>query len=138
MYNLWKNFAVPGAVCVYSDTDSIITQNKNLRNNAEFELDGRIIPVIGKEMGQLELEYVFSDFITVGKKQYIGKYFDKKEQKIKYKKRFKGIPYHFITPELYTHLLISKENYAQIDFLKFKREWGCVKGYIESKQVTQT
>ena len=101
-----------------------------------FEIDGRLMPVIGKEMGQLELEHVFDEFVTVGKKQYIGKYL--KKEMIKYKKRFKGVPQQYITPELYTHLLESKDNSAQINFLKFKREWGCVKGFVESKNVKQT
>lgn len=138
MFKIWNKVVIPKSICIYSDTDSIMTEFSNMIKDATFELNGEIVPVIGSEMGQLELEFTFSEFITVGKKQYIGKYFDEKENKIKYKKRFKGVPQQYITPELYTWLLECKDNQAQIKFLKFKREWGCVKGYIDSKTVSQT
>ncbi|KAJ2878837.1 hypothetical protein H4R27_005626, partial [Coemansia aciculifera] len=73
----------------------------------------------------LEIEHIFDEFITVGKKQYMGKYGSR------YKYRFKGVPQAHIKPEMYSHLLDNPSNSAQIDFLKFKREWGSVKGYIE-------
>ncbi|KAJ1797498.1 hypothetical protein LPJ59_003102, partial [Coemansia sp. RSA 2399] len=51
---------------------------------------------------------------------------------------FKGVPQYCIRPEMYTHLLKDPSHKVQIDFLKFKREWGAVHGYIESKVVTAT
>jgi hypothetical protein len=101
-----------------------------------LNINGEIVSCIGNSMGQLEVEHTFDELICVGKKQYMGKYVV--GDKILYKKRFKGIPMQYITPELYTHLLESKEHTVQVNFLKFKREWGSVSGYIESKVVTAT
>jgi DNA polymerase elongation subunit (family B) len=125
-----------GAVCIYSDTDSMFIKADQICDNAVFKLNGRQKPVIGDEMGQLEVEAVFDQLICVGKKQYIGSY--KQDGITKYKKRFKGVPIEYVKPEMYTHLLKSTDHKVQIDFLKFKREWGAVHGYIESKTVTAT
>ncbi|KAJ2894294.1 hypothetical protein IWW38_002618 [Coemansia aciculifera] len=133
---LWEKIAKPGAVCIYSDTDSMFVKADQICDNAVFELNGRQKPVIGDEMGQLEVEAVFDQLICVGKKQYIGSY--KQDGITKYKKRFKGVPIEYVKPEMYTHLLKSTDHKVQIDFLKFKREWGAIHGYIESKVVTAT
>jgi hypothetical protein len=137
MYQLWKKTVKAGTVCLYSDTDSIMVPSESLVKNAIFKLNGKPIPVIGDQMGQLEIEATFHEFIAVGKKQYIGKY-DNNPTNPKYKKRFKGVPQEYIVPDMYSHLLLSNEHTVQIDFLKFKRDWGCVHGYIESKTVQQT
>ncbi|PIA12557.1 DNA polymerase [Coemansia reversa NRRL 1564] len=134
MYKLWNVVAKHNAICIYSDTDSMMIKQTDIIKEAKIEIDGLSVPVIGDKMGQLEVECNFNEFISIGKKQYIGKYGDLHNPK--YKKRFKGVPLQYITPELYTHLIEGKE--AQIQFLKFKREWGAVKGYIESKTVTAT
>jgi hypothetical protein len=123
MRMLWIQCTRPGAICLYSDTDSMFVKT------ADIVLDSKFI---GKNIGMLEIEHIFDEFITVGKKQYMGKYGSL------YKYRFKGVPQAHIKPEMYSHLLDNPSNSAQIDFLKFKREWGSVKGYIESKVVTQT
>ncbi|MCQ9168418.1 DNA polymerase domain-containing protein, partial [Corynebacterium amycolatum] len=115
--------------CIYSDTDSMCVNKFNF----DAELPSGM-KVVGSELGQLEIEHTFFNMICVGKKQYIGSYYQDGE--IKYKKRFKGVPIQYITPELYIHLLNDKT--AQIKFLKFRREWGSVKGYIESKNVKAT
>jgi hypothetical protein len=122
--------------CIYSDTDSIFVAVSEIDMHATFELDGRVIPVIGDAMGQLEVEYVFHQLICVGKKQYMGSYTE--DGTTHYKKRFKGVPQEYIKPRLYSHLLLSPDHTAQINFLKFKREWGSVSGHIESKTVRQT
>jgi hypothetical protein len=137
MKRIWDACAKPGAVCVYSDTDSIFVSKDDINEKATFELNGQVVPVIGEEMGQLELEHTFDSLMCVGKKQYMGSYFDK-EGRLCYKKRFKGVPADYVKPELFTHLIESKDNTAQIEFLKFKREWGCVSGYNDSKNVSQT
>lgn len=54
------------------------------------------------------------------------------------KKRFKGIPQQYIIPDMYKHLIENEGNTVQVDFLKFKREWGSVKGYIEEKTLKAT
>ena len=134
MHKLWNTVAKNNAKCIYSDTDSIMIKQTDMLKEAKIELDGLIVNAIGDKMGQLEIECNFNELITIGKKQYIGKYGN--HDNPKYKKRFKGVPLQYITPELYTHLIEGKE--AQIKFLKFKREWGAVQGYIESKIVTAT
>ncbi|GMG19602.1 unnamed protein product [Ambrosiozyma monospora] len=126
MKKLWEKGAKPGAVCLYSDTDSICVPENS------FNLDSDII---GTEMGQLELEHTFTQLVCTGKKQYIGSYINQNNE-IQYKKRFKGVPIQYITPDLYLHLLKGKE--ATIEFLKFRREWGSVRGYIEYKNVKST
>ena len=138
MYHLWKKIAHPNALCIYSDTDSMFVETKHINKDSVFTLDGQIMPVIGKKMGQLEIEHVFDDLICVGKKQYIGRYWDDEKGEIAYKKRFKGVPLNYVKPELYAHLIKSPTKTAQIKFLKFKREYGCVHGYYEKKTVTQT
>lgn len=138
---LWDSCTIPGAKCLYSDTDSLCVEKKYFNIKGEFTLDGKNIPVIGSQIGQLELECVFNKLLCAGKKQYMGFYkcLNKDgEPEIKEKKRFKGVPAQYITPELYTHLLENNTKQAQIRFLKFRREWGSVKGYIESKNVTMT
>lgn len=136
MFKLWNAVVIPGTVCLYSDTDSMMVLSSEIKKDAVFELNGVMTPVIGDEMGQLEIENVFHDLLTVGKKQYMGSYGSL--TKLEYKKRFKGIPQEFIRPEMYTHLLKSKDHTVQVHFLKFKREWGCVQGYVERKTVRQT
>jgi DNA polymerase elongation subunit (family B) len=136
MYQLWKSTVKPGTICIYSDTDSIMIPSNSIVENAVFELNGKSIPVIGDKMGQLELEVTFDELVAVGKKQYMGKYGEYTNPK--YKKRFKGVPQEYIVPDMYTHLLQSNEHAVQINFLKFKRDWGCIRGYIESKHVQQT
>lgn len=136
MFVVWQKAVVSGTECLYSDTDSIMVLRKHLILDATFELNGRTIPVIGDEMGQLEIENVFHELLCVGKKQYMGKHGPLTEPE--YKKRFKGVPQDYITPDMYTHLLKSKDHTVQVNFLKFKREWGSVKGYIEKKTVRQT
>jgi hypothetical protein len=138
MYQLWHKCTTPDAVCLYSDTDSLFIESKYLKNENTIELNDVEVPVIGKQMGQLDVECVFEELICVGKKQYIGKYWDTKENRIEYKKRFKGVPLQYVKPELYAHLIQSPTNTAQIKFLKFKREYGCVHGYNEMKTVRQT
>ncbi|PIA12612.1 DNA polymerase [Coemansia reversa NRRL 1564] len=121
---------------LYSDTDSIMVREDMINKNAKFVLDGKITNVIGTDVGQLEIEYNFDELICVGRKQYMGKYY--KNGIPQYKLRFKGVPQQYIKPEMYTHLLNNPNHKVQVDFLKFKREWGAVHGYIESKTVTQT
>ncbi|KAJ2654115.1 hypothetical protein IWW48_006305 [Coemansia sp. RSA 1200] len=128
MKRLWNACIKQDAVCLYSDTDSIIVRQEDI------VLDS---PHIGDQMGQLEIETFFDTFITVGKKQYIGSFIDAKG-KLCYKKRFKGVPQQYIVPEMYTYLLQDPDNRVQIDFLKFKRDWGVVRGFIESKTVSAT
>ncbi|KAJ2550535.1 hypothetical protein EV175_004028 [Coemansia sp. RSA 1933] len=136
MKMLWDAVTLPDAECLYSDTDSIMVDKKVVRANATVVIDGQTMPALGEQMGQLQVENNFDDLICVGKKQYIGSYLH--DGKTVYKKRFKGVPNHCIRPEMYAHLLKDPSNKVQIDFLKFKREWGTVHGYIESKVVTQT
>ena len=136
MKQLWDACMLENAECIYSDTDSMFVRRNDIDQNATFLLDGQHVNVIGDAMGQLDLECVFDTFISVGKKQYIGKY--SKHGNVAYKKRFKGVPQQYIKPDLFTHLLKSPNNNAQIEFLKFKREWGVVRGFVESKLVTQT
>jgi hypothetical protein len=138
MFELWKKTVKPGTICLYSDTDSIMVRKEDLVQDAVFQMNDKSIAVIGDEMGQLELENTFDDFIAVGKKQYIGKYTDPNTDMPQYKKRFKGVPHSYITPDLYVHLLKNTENYAQIEFLRFQREWGCVRGFVQLKTVAQT
>ena len=107
-----------------------------IKKDATFILNDVETKVIGDQMGQLEIENLFHDLLIVGKKQYMGSYGNL--EGLKYKQRFKGIPQEYIRPEMYAHLLKSKEHYVQVHFLKFKREWGSVKGYIERKTVMQT
>ncbi|PIA12613.1 hypothetical protein COEREDRAFT_90145 [Coemansia reversa NRRL 1564] len=128
MKQLWHKCIKPGTKCLYSDTDSMFVHKDTIIQDSLH---------IGDQMGQLELECTFDTFICVGKKQYIGSYYDS-NGKVKYKKRFKGVPQAYIQPDLFSHLLESPDNTAQIDFLKFSREWGVVRGYIESKTVTAT
>lgn len=111
--------------CLYSDTDSICVYEK------DFDLSSEII---GDEMGLLELEHNFVQLICTGKKQYMGSYIV--DDEIRYKKRFKGVPLQYITPDLYIHLLEDKK--AVVEFLKFRREWGSVRGYIEQKNLRMT
>ncbi|KAJ2553870.1 hypothetical protein EV175_002784, partial [Coemansia sp. RSA 1933] len=120
MKKLWHECIKPGTQCLYSDTDSIFVPTMSIIENS---------PHIGDQMGQLELECKFDTFICVGKKQYMGSYL--KNAKPVYKKRFKGVPQAYIRPDLFMHLLQHPDNKVQIDFLKFKREWGVVRGYIE-------
>jgi hypothetical protein len=136
MYLLWKHVVKPGTKCLYSDTDSMMILAQDLIKEATFELNGKTIPVIGDKMGQLEIEHTFSELVCVGKKQYMGKY--GKEDYPKYKKRFKGVPQDYIVPQMYTHLLKSPHHRVEVEFLKFKREWGCVRGYMETKTLKQT
>ncbi|KAJ2508679.1 hypothetical protein GGI11_006025, partial [Coemansia sp. RSA 2049] len=128
---LWDKIAKPQAKMLYSDTDSIIVKSNDVCLNTNFILDGKEMSVIGTNVGQLELEYEFDEVICVGKKQYIGKFYQ--NGRPLYKKRFKGVPQMYIRPEMYTHLLKSPNNTVQVEFLKFCREWGAVHGYIESK-----
>jgi DNA polymerase elongation subunit (family B) len=137
MYQLWKTTVLPGTKCLYSDTDSMMIPANSIIPNASFVLNGNEISVIGDQMGQLEVETRFHELITVGKKQYMGVY-GEDCTKPQYKKRFKGVPQEYIVPDMYMHLLESNENMVQVNFLKFKREWGSVSGYIESKALTQT
>lgn len=132
MYMLWHSVVRAGTECIYSDTDSMMIPRDSLIDDAMINIDGKSVSAIGDQMGQLELEHTFDEFLCVGKKQYIGKYGNK------YKKRFKGVPQQYITPGLFRHLFNSKDNTASIMFLKFKREWGCVHGYMECKSVRQT
>ncbi|KAG2171240.1 hypothetical protein INT43_004458 [Umbelopsis isabellina] len=127
MKKLWKECVKSGTKCLYSDTDSVFVPYSSILHESPF---------IGNDMGQLELECRFETFVCVGKKQYIGSYYE--NGVTKYKKRFKGVPQMYIRPDLFMHLLQHPDNKAQIDFLKFKREWGVIRGYIESKLVTQT
>lgn len=136
MFLVWKRIAKEGQACIYSDTDSIMIPMNSINKEATFELDGQIVPVLGDNMGQLEVEHIFDELICVGKKQYIGKYGPKENPS--YKKRFKGVPQQYIVPQMYAHLLKNVNNMVEVQFLKFKREWGCVSGYIESKTLKQT
>lgn len=133
MYQLWHKSTIKDAVCIYSDTDSMFVESKYLNKESTFVLNDHEVPVIGDNMGQLEVECVFDELICVGKKQYIGRY-----NETQYKKRFKGVPLQYVKPELYAHLIKDPDNIAQIKFLKFKREYGCVHGYHEIKTVRQT
>ncbi|PIA12617.1 DNA polymerase [Coemansia reversa NRRL 1564] len=133
---VWGAIAKSEAVMLYSDTDSVMVKSGMIKGDAKFVLDEKMINVIGTDVGQLEQEYKFDEVICVGKKQYIGKYY--KNGIPQYKFRFKGVPQQYIKPEMYTHLLNSPSHEVRIDFLKFKREWGAVHGYIESKTVTAT
>nr|CAD91889.1 DNA-polymerase [Babjeviella inositovora] len=138
---IWDSCASPNAEQLYSDTDSIFVRKDDFDLNGSFELNGKLVPVIGSDVGQLELECTFNRLLCVGKKQYMGHYIsydDDGEPIIKYKKRFKGVPSAYIHPDLYTHLLENPSNTAKISFLKFKREWGSIKGYIEHKNVKAT
>lgn len=141
MKKIWDASVKDDAICIYSDTDSLCVKEDNFNLNSTFIMDGKQMPVIGTEIGQLELECKFDKLLCAGKKQYMGFYtfLDKNnEPQIKEKKRFKGVPASYITPELYVHLLSNESKIAQISFLKFRREWGSVKGYIESKNVRAT
>ncbi len=138
---LWDASTRPDTECIYSDTDSIFVRKEEFNLNSVFELNNQKIPVIGTDVGQLELECEFDKLLCAGKKQYMGfyKYLDAQENpQIGEKKRFKGVPAAYIKPELYTHLLKSPDKMAQVKFLKFRREWGSVKGYIESKNIRAT
>nr|WOF72297.1 DNA polymerase [Saccharomycopsis crataegensis] len=125
MKKLWQKGAKNNTKCLYSDTDSICVYEK------DFDLSSEII---GDEMGLLELEHNFVQLICTGKKQYMGSYIV--DDEIRYKKRFKGVPLQYITPDLYIHLLEDKK--AVVEFLKFRREWGSVRGYIEQKNLRMT
>jgi hypothetical protein len=125
-----------GAECIYSDTDSMMVRSEQIRTDSTIKIEGKTLPVIGANMGQLECEHHFDDLVCVGKKQYMGR--TEGEFGPKYKFRFKGVPQNCIRPEMYAHLLEDPDNKVQIDFLKFKREWGAVHGYYESKTVTAT
>lgn len=138
---LWDASVRKNGVCLYSDTDSLCVKKEYFDLNSKFIMDGKKMPVIGTEIGQLELECTFDRLLCAGKKQYMGfyKYLDKNnEPKLVEKRRFKGVPANYITPELYTYLLSNENKTAQISFLKFRRDWGSVKGYIESKNVRAT
>ncbi|GMM38136.1 hypothetical protein DASC09_054750 [Saccharomycopsis crataegensis] len=133
MKKLWDAAVKNNTVCLYSDTDSIFVRK------SDFNLNAKIgdIPVLGSDMGQLELEATLDSLICAGKKQYIG--FKKIiDGKIVEKSRFKGIPSKYVTPDMFSFLLKSKDNKAVVKFLKFRREWGSVRGYIESKEVKAT
>lgn len=139
MKEIWDAGAINNAECIYSDTDSIFVRENSFDLNASFKLNGEYVKVIGEEIGQLELECTFNKLLCVGKKQYMGyyQYIDEDgNPEVLEKKRFKGIPAPFIIPELYTHLI--QNGVANIKFLKFRREWGSVKGYIESKNIKAT
>lgn len=139
MKKVWDAGAINNAKCIYSDTDSFIIQSPQFNLDATFELNGKQIPVIGDEIGQLELECKFDKLMFAGKKQCMGFYiyFDNEgNPHVSEKKRFKGIPANYIVPKLYIRLL--NKGIAEIQFLKFRREWGSVKGYIESKNVRAT
>ena len=140
MKSIWDAGAKEGAECIYSDTDSIFVHKEHFKKNAKFMLNGLKVPIIGSEVGQLELECEFDKLLCAGKKQYMGfyTYFQDGKPCIKEKKRFKGIPSNYIIPELYAHLLSGADKEAKIQFLKFRREWGSVKGYIENKTVKAT
>jgi hypothetical protein len=137
MKRIWDACTKPDAVCIYSDTDSIFVSSDSIKEDAMFELDGKVVPVIGDAMGQLEVECVFEELTCVGKKQYMGFYFNEKGE-VCYKKRFKGVPQENIKPEMFGHLIKTPSHTAQITFLKFQRQWGSIRGYNESKIVRQT
>nr|WOF72291.1 DNA polymerase [Saccharomycopsis crataegensis] len=136
MKKLWDAAVKNNTTCLYSDTDSIFVKK------SDFDLNAKIgdIPVIGSDMGQLELEATLDSLICAGKKQYIGfkKIIDDESEKVVEKSRFKGIPSKYVTPDMFSFLLKSKDNKAVVKFLKFRREWGSVRGYIESKEVKAT
>jgi hypothetical protein len=99
--------------------------------------NGKECSVIGSDVGQLEIEYIFDQLLCVGKKQYIG-YYTNKDGLKQTKQRFKGIPSRYITPEMYSHLIKSSDATVRVSFLKFKRLYGAVEGYIEHKTVKST
>ncbi|KAJ2654107.1 hypothetical protein IWW48_006309 [Coemansia sp. RSA 1200] len=139
MKKLWTAVATsPGAVCLYSDTDSMMVRADEIALDATVEINGCQVPAIGSELGQLECEQRFEDLICVGKKQYMGKCNGGGSGEPVYKFRFKGVPQNCIKPDMYAYLLENPDNRAQIEFLKFRREWGAVHGYIESKVVSAT
>lgn len=137
MKKIWDACALPGAICVYSDTDSICVEASKFNINATFALNNSTTHVIGTDIGQLENECTFSTLLCAGKKQYFGFYNDSNGD-VKEKKRFKGIPQSYIHPDMYTHILADSSNTVIVDFLKFRRKWGIVHGTIESKKVKAT
>ncbi|GME79982.1 unnamed protein product [Ambrosiozyma monospora] len=60
MKKSWEKGAEPGAVCLYSDTDSICGPENSFNPHSN---------IIGSEMCQLELEHTFTQLICTGKKQ---------------------------------------------------------------------
>lgn len=142
MRRLWNACVINpnNTVCLYSDTDSMFVDSKYIDYNATFQFGNKEIPVIGDGIGQLEEECKFEWLICTGKKQYMGFWWYSVEGILKKgeKKRFKGIPQKYIIPELYTHLLKSSDNIAQVNFMKFRKNWGSVSARIEHKIVKAT
>ncbi|KAJ2878344.1 hypothetical protein H4R27_005856, partial [Coemansia aciculifera] len=58
---LWDAIARPGAECIYSDTDSMMVRSEQIRTDSTIEIEGKTLPVIGSNMGQLECEHHFDD-----------------------------------------------------------------------------
>ncbi|KAJ2740445.1 hypothetical protein GGI20_005800, partial [Coemansia sp. BCRC 34301] len=46
---------------IYSDTDSMMVQSEQIRADSTIEIEGKTLPVIGPNMGQLECEHHFDD-----------------------------------------------------------------------------
>nr|WOL75532.1 DNA polymerase [Saccharomycopsis selenospora] len=133
MKKIWDACVEEGTECLYSDTDSIFVSKEDFNTNAEFILNSEVKKVIGDDIGQLEIEAELDILFCAGKKQYYGYNSD-----MVTKKRFKGIPSKYIVPEMYSFLLESKDHRVQVEFLKLKKIWGAVKGYMENKTVKAT
>ena len=68
MKQLFDASVAKGAECMYSDTDMIFIRKHDFGKTSNFLLNDRMLPVIGLEIGQLELECEFCKFMCTDKK----------------------------------------------------------------------